>query len=658
MSFLQPWLLIALPLISLPIIIHLVNQRRFQTVRWGAMMFLLAANKMSRGYARIRQWLILAARVLAVAGLILAMSRPLASGILGWTAGSQSDATIVLIDRSPSMHQIGANQNLSKLETGCQQLANTLETFGVQRCVVIDSGSLKPQEVSSVKWLRDAPELSATDATADIPAMLESALQYIRVNRLGRTNLWICSDVRLNDWQAESGRWKVLREAFQALPQPVSIHLLAYSEAAPNNLSVRVTEAKRIINETGADLSLSLVVERQSSSAAPSVSVPLQFEVDGARSELAIELEGERFELKDHRIPLSMQQVQGYGVVSLPADENPSDNRFYFLYDEAKPRETLVVTEDPTLMNPVLLASQIAPSSDVTNVAEVVQPSDWERGDWEHLALVVWQGPLPTAAGMQKLQSYVDRGGTVILFPAKTMSNEQAFGIQWQEWEELTEPLMIQSWRGDQDLFAQTQSGSALPVGELRVQGYATWQGETVHLATMANEQPFMARAVTPRGAVYLCATLPESNASNLAENGIVLYVLLQRALEQGAKSLAQGEQLEAGKITREQTQSWLRVAGETKALSHEQHVQAGVYREGERWFAMNRSTDEDRALPLDDERVAGLFAGLEFSRVEDQAGAIRSLVNEVWRFFLIAMLIALISEAALCLPRPARNVV
>ena len=63
MSFLQPMLLAALPLVALPIIIHLINQRRYQTIRWAAMMFLLAANRMSRGYARLRQWLIMAFRM-------------------------------------------------------------------------------------------------------------------------------------------------------------------------------------------------------------------------------------------------------------------------------------------------------------------------------------------------------------------------------------------------------------------------------------------------------------------------------------------------------------------------------------------------------------------------------------------------------------------
>src|SRR3954468_4523382 len=103
MSFLQPFLLIALPVIALPIVIHLINQRRYQTVRWAAMMFLLAANRMSRGYARLRQMLILLFRILAVAGLIFAASRPLASGGFGRAAGGRGDTTIVLLDRSPSM---------------------------------------------------------------------------------------------------------------------------------------------------------------------------------------------------------------------------------------------------------------------------------------------------------------------------------------------------------------------------------------------------------------------------------------------------------------------------------------------------------------------------------------------------------------------------
>src|SRR5262245_6026257 len=126
MTFLQPILLAALPLVALPIVIHLINQRRYQTVRWAAMMFLLAANRMSRGYAKLRQFLILLFRVLAVAALIFAVSRPLASGWLGRSAGGRPDTTLVLLDRSASMRQQGPGTPISKLEAGRRQLARTL----------------------------------------------------------------------------------------------------------------------------------------------------------------------------------------------------------------------------------------------------------------------------------------------------------------------------------------------------------------------------------------------------------------------------------------------------------------------------------------------------------------------------------------------------
>src|SRR4051812_50003755 len=100
MSFLQPMLLAALPLVALPIIIHLINQRRYQTVKWAAMMFLLAANRMSRGYARVRQWLILAARMAAVAALVFAVSRPLAGGLLGLTGGGPGRTNRLVAHRS------------------------------------------------------------------------------------------------------------------------------------------------------------------------------------------------------------------------------------------------------------------------------------------------------------------------------------------------------------------------------------------------------------------------------------------------------------------------------------------------------------------------------------------------------------------------------
>src|SRR5438874_9300928 len=149
MTFLQPLLLVALPLVALPVIIHLINQRRYQTIRWAAMIFLLAANKMSRGYAKLRQMLILLFRMVAIAGLVLAVSRPLAGGWLGRAGGGRPDTTIILLDRSPSMRQQGPGTVISKLEAGRQQLARTLGVFGSGRWVLIESTANAAHEIKS-----------------------------------------------------------------------------------------------------------------------------------------------------------------------------------------------------------------------------------------------------------------------------------------------------------------------------------------------------------------------------------------------------------------------------------------------------------------------------------------------------------------------------
>ena len=97
---------------------------------------------------------------------------------------------------------------------------------------------------------------------------------------------------------------------------------------------------------------------------------------------------------------------------------------------------------------------------------------------------------------------------------------------------------------------------------------------------------------------------------------------------------------------------AWRQLAGAPTALSTEYPFHAGAYAVGERTLAVNRSAAEDRAGVLDDERLEGLFEGLDFDRVDDRAGSAASLAREVWRVFLIGMMGAMIVEAGLCLPK------
>ncbi len=654
MSFLQPMLLAALPLISLPIIIHLINQRRYQTVRWGAMMFLLAANRMSRGYARLRQWLIMLARMAAIGALIFAVSRPLAGGWLGLAAGGKADTTIILLDRSPSMQEEGALARTSKRETGVRQLVQALETLGSARWVLIESTSIKPRQLESVSDLLTSTGTGPADSSADLPAMLLAARDYIKDNKAGQTEIWICSDLRENDWNATSGRWQVLRDGFLELTQGVRFHLLAYPEIAPENLSVRVTEVRRRKTSDAAELLITLKVTRQHSTK-ESITVPVGFEIDGARSELTVTLNGGETELRDHPIPLEKGRDRGWGRVSIPADANPADNDFWFVFEQPAPRRTVIVVDDPQASRILQLAASISPDPSIKCSAEAIAAGQVPSVDWDNVSLLLWQAPIPSGDLARQIRVFIERGGSAVFFPTRVPGNDDLFGVRFTSWSEGKPDVPLDGWRGDQDLLAHSASGTPLPVGELQIRKYCGLSGEVTPLATLRGGAPLLARVATDRGGAYFCATTPAPGDSSLALSGVVFYVMIQRALAAGASALGSTRQLTAGDPPRDDPTHWKPVSGAQEALSTDYPYHRGVYQAGDRLLAVNRATGEAQAPVLADAHVAGLFRGLDFDRVDDRAGSLSSLIQEIWRMFLIAMMGAMIAEAALCLPKLAR---
>ncbi|MCA9193127.1 MAG: BatA domain-containing protein [Planctomycetales bacterium] len=667
MSFLQPWMLIALPLISLPIIIHLINQWRYQTRPWGAMMFLLAANRMNRGLAKLRQWLILAMRVLALTGLILAVARPLASNIWG-VGGSQIDTSLILLDRSPSMQQ-QATGGETKLATARRQLASALETLGVSHWLGVHSPGVAPQSFETSDAMLESPASGPWSASTDIPGLLESSLEYLTTNSPGPSEIWICSDLRKSDWNPESGTWSLIREGFQNWPQSVHFNLIAYPQSADQNLAIRVTSARRETRPTsstepvsgsGNTLLLSLQIQRFGTKLSEAVTVPVQIEIEGARSELSVELTGSLAEIRDYRIPLTGNQVRGWGMVSVPADDNLADNDYYFVFDDPPVQRVVLVSEDREATRALEIAASLTANGIGNGQVEVVTPEQLDSLLLEDTALLLWQTALPDTSLAPAVDKYVSGGGQVMFFPPSSLvrgstSLNTYHGVAWVTWKGTEEPVMVENWRGDQDLLAATASGIGLPVGQLKIDGHATLDGEVSKLAVLSGGDALLARVPTEQGGIYFCTASVDRRNSSLAENGIVMFIAVQRAIQQGQLALgATSNQVATSEPLA--TDAWTQLAGPRDILSTEFSAQAGIFQAGEGLFAINRSAVEDATDLVSDEELRRLFEGLNFSRIEDQAGNLVGLVREIWRLFLLAMIGALLFEAWLCLPRRARR--
>ncbi len=101
--------------VAIPVVIHLLNRRRFVIIDWAAMRFLLAAQKQNSKRLRIEQLLLLLIRILMLLGLVVAMSAvmPWAENIWAtiWPDGAGKLQTkigrthhVLVVDASLSMN--------------------------------------------------------------------------------------------------------------------------------------------------------------------------------------------------------------------------------------------------------------------------------------------------------------------------------------------------------------------------------------------------------------------------------------------------------------------------------------------------------------------------------------------------------------------------
>src|SRR5919106_5793611 len=101
MSFLSTAFLLALPLVAVPVAIHLYRGRQRDVILWGAMQFLAAAVTKGRRWERLEELLLMMLRFGAVAALVLALAQPMVRS--SWLRHDTGREVILVLDNSLSM---------------------------------------------------------------------------------------------------------------------------------------------------------------------------------------------------------------------------------------------------------------------------------------------------------------------------------------------------------------------------------------------------------------------------------------------------------------------------------------------------------------------------------------------------------------------------
>ncbi|MFO0909281.1 MAG: VWA domain-containing protein [Isosphaeraceae bacterium] len=195
---------------SLPVIIHLLNRRRFREEPWAAMRFLVAAIKKNSRRIRIEQWLLLAVRTLVIVLAVLAMAKPFLEslGAVPVLAGRRTHR-VIAIDGSLSMGTTsGDGTRFDRARALAHQLvkdarrgdAISLVLLADPPRIVIGDPSPNHEEVQ-----KELDELVMPHGGTDLAASFNALDRVLESSNIPQKEIVVISDLQAASWRRSEG---------------------------------------------------------------------------------------------------------------------------------------------------------------------------------------------------------------------------------------------------------------------------------------------------------------------------------------------------------------------------------------------------------------------------------------------------------------------
>ncbi|HKQ56567.1 MAG TPA: BatA domain-containing protein, partial [Candidatus Eisenbacteria bacterium] len=352
MSFLNPLFLFGLVAAALPIVIHLFTRKRPRERQFSSLEFLSEVNRSEIRRLRLRQWLLLLLRTLAVAALALAISRPALRGTAGLLRGA-STTVVALVDRSGSMGAAAGGGTL--LADARRAVEGLLATLGPEDDLLLVPYDQGPHPASS-KPLADLGRLRAetqalqpTARATDHTRALELAARALAESHALNRELFWLSDFQATGFGAPgatNGEAGAVRVPDGPWAQ-ARVYLMPFTPASRAN--VGLTDASLAPTESGTALSVSAMAHGARAGDLSVAARDLTGDAELGRGYLSIPEDGEAAAL----LPLARLPELG-GVAVIPDDALPLDNRRVFAAGRAGTVRVLVREEGPA--SPLRLA--------------------------------------------------------------------------------------------------------------------------------------------------------------------------------------------------------------------------------------------------------------------------------------------------------------
>ncbi|WP_417608256.1 vWA domain-containing protein [Owenweeksia hongkongensis] len=660
MKFLYPQFLWALGVLAIPLLIHLFNFRRYTTVYFSNTRFLQNVIKQSKAINRLKQLLIMTARMFAFAMLVLAFTNPYLPATND--AETQSGWASVYVDNSPSM--LSGNGQKSALNTARTKAVDIIkalpENYRVQ--VLTNDFSGKQQRFYSkgeAIALIDEIEVSYAGRKAtDIVDRISEAQKNVSAE--GLDLFWI------SDFQ-KSGF-----ENIPNWPQGWTRSVLPLTPTVGfGNVSIDSAWFEQPVLQPNFDQELFVLLRNSGSQNAQKlpISISLDGQLQGTK-EVEVPANGKA----QTSFVLRPAQAKAYnGEVKIENQDPKFDNSFFFAYNVDQPFKILL-TGDKSRIEKFKRLFQ----DSIYNLTYMPTDAiDYAQVSAFDVFIIDAPSSLPSGL-IQAIEAQLKSGKNLVIFPSgedATATNNMLSNLRLPALgnKQGASTVLDINWNDPhyKGVFSSQPNNPSLPKS---TENYSYPSTVGYPLLKLANGSPLITRIPVGQGSVLLATANLEN--TNLISQAIFVPTMLNAALY--SRSLSELYTLSGkpnGPSYESETKNDipLSIKTEDNAIIPRQRVRNGkveIYdipvslkpalynleQEEKKvgYLALNTNPEESQWSFLEENTIRDIF-GLKSSDVlEASAGSIDYSIKQryqgtpLWKWFLAAALFFLFVEIIL----------
>ena len=430
-TFLNPSFLWGLPVVSIPILIHLLSRRRPITSQFSTVRFIqLASTTIVRRF-KLKQLILLILRSLILLLLTLLFARPVVRRMpLFAQVEGVSRSSVTLIDNSYSMGYVEEGESRFALAKKVARRILKMAKRSDRTALFLISDEVKPL----VPYLTDDRQVpleklegaSLSSRPTNLLPGISQAYKILHESRSPNREIILITDLGINGWQGFD------EKLITDFDPEVKFIIIDLNKGLLPNVAVSKVDCRQMTLGETSQISAKISNYSKENISRLFVSVFLEtqarFKFDRETGEKVgqgfVDLKGEREVDKEffYNFP---QQGTYLGKVEIQEDSLPSDDRFYFKMEALEKIKVLLIDGHPGISSfsseTFYLRLSLSPTTSGVSLAQsplavrVVTPDEFPQEKLDDFSVIFLANVGKVTSSLrERLTSFVKEGGGVV----------------------------------------------------------------------------------------------------------------------------------------------------------------------------------------------------------------------------------------------------